>query len=262
MTVEAKTSLTPEQLQQYHEKGYITGIRIFDADGCRMLEENYEKLLALLPPGKDMNFVNWWHKRNSFIYGLCTHPRILDYLECILGPNFILWGSHFFTKAPEDTRVVPWHQDAKYWPLTPRKAATVFLAFTDCDRGNACMRVIPGTHRDDELRHHDTASKDNYVLNQEIPLDELDESNADYIEMKVGEISLHDDALIHGSGPNPSPRRRVGLTARYSSTDVKCDLSIWPNFRAYLVRGVDENHLNPAGIIPKEFAAPEQMFPE
>jgi hypothetical protein len=58
--------------------------------------------------------------------------------------------------------------------------------------------------------------------------------------LKAGECSLHDDRAIHGSQANPSDRRRAGLTIRYSGTNVKNDLSVNPNFKIYLCRGVDE----------------------
>src|SRR5213078_3074180 len=64
----------------------------------------------------------------------------------LLGENVIGWGSHFFCKMPGDGKSVSWHQDASYWPLTPSKAVTVWLAIDDADVGNACMRFIPGSH--------------------------------------------------------------------------------------------------------------------
>ena len=70
--------------------------------------------------------------------------------------------------------------------------------------------------------------------------------------LKAGEVSLHDDRCVHGSGGNPSGRRRAGLTIRYSGTEVKNDLSVNPNFKAYLCRGVDEFHLNPVGQPPTQ----------
>ena len=53
----------------------------------------------------------------------------------------IAWGSHFFCKMPGDGKRVSWHQDASYWPLTPSKAVTVWLAIDDADAENACMRL-------------------------------------------------------------------------------------------------------------------------
>ena len=150
--------------------------------------------------------------------------------------------------------------------LTPPPRFGYRLAHKSAPSGQsqrACARAAcKAISYESELRLHETKEGDQYVLGQEIPESEFNPDEAAYIELKAGEVSLHNDALIHGSGPNPSDRLRVGLTARYSSTDVKCDLSIWPNFRAYLVRGQDDFNHNPDGIIPTEFGAPDKIFPE
>ncbi len=62
---------------------------------------------------------------------------------------------------------------------------------------------------------------------------------------------MHDDNIIHGSPANTSDRWRTGLAIRYSGTNVKCDLSVNPFFKSYLMRGVDEFKHNPVGVIPK-----------
>jgi len=59
--------------------------------------------------------------------------------------------------------------------------------------------------------------------------------------LRAGEISLHEGALIHGSLPNRSTRRRSGLTLRYirpSVKQVKLN-SMGDRYQAILVRGED-----------------------
>ena len=146
--------LSPEQVEQYHSSGYLKGLPVFSGEEARLLREEFPRLAALLPVGTNINFVNWWHKRNRFLYDLCMDPRLLDPVEDLLGPDFFLWGSQFFVKEPGDERVTPWHQDAQYWPLRPLRAVTVFIAMTDCDRENVCLRVVPGTHRGPGLSQH------------------------------------------------------------------------------------------------------------
>ncbi len=251
--------LTPKQVRQYEEQGYLKGFRVFSDAEVAAMQAEYEKLLALMPPGKSISRVNWWHKRNRWVYDLCMDSRLLDYVEDLLGPHFFLWGSQFFSKEPGDGTEVPWHQDAQYWPLAPQHAVTVFIAFTDCLPENACMRVVPGTHRMGRLRHH-AADDPRFVLAQEADADQVDLSRAVDLDLRAGEISLHHDGLLHGSGANRSGRRRVGFTMRFSGTEVKCDLSVWPNFRAYLARGRDEYGHNPPGVVPTGYEAPTGML--
>ena len=87
----------------------------------------------------------------------------------LIGPSVVAWGSHFFCKMPRDGKAVSWHQDASYWPLTPSKAVTVWLAIDDADRGNACMRFLPGTHTLGHLTYKLSETDEANVLNQTVP---------------------------------------------------------------------------------------------
>jgi non-heme Fe2+,alpha-ketoglutarate-dependent halogenase len=252
--------LSPSEVRQFHEQGYLKGYRIFTPEEAAALERKFDELRARLPAGLNINFVNWWHKKNRTLYDVCMTPRLLDYVEDLLGPNFFLWGSQFFAKEAGEERIVPWHQDAQYWPLQPQHAVTVFIAITDCLPENACMRVVPGTHRGGILRHHENPDE-RYVLGQELDEGTFDPAQAVDLDLRAGEISLHHDGIVHGSGPNYSSRRRIGLTMRFSSTDVKCDLSVWPTFEAFLARGVDEYGHNPVGTPPTEDGITTQMRP-
>src|SRR3546814_1653851 len=80
------------------------------------------------------------------------------------------------------------------------------------------MQVIPGTHLLDQIPHKDTFSKNNLLTRgQEIAV-QVDQSKAVSIELQPGEMSLHHVRIIHGSPPNPSPRRRIGFAIRYIPT--------------------------------------------
>jgi ectoine hydroxylase-related dioxygenase (phytanoyl-CoA dioxygenase family) len=124
---------------------------------------------------------------------------------------------------PRDGKAVSWHQDASYWPLTPSQAVTVWLAIDDADRGNACMRYIPGTHVLGHLTWKLSETDEANVLNQTVP-DVGRYGEPVYVELRAGEASLHSDLLLHGSEANTSDRRRCGLTLRYTPSDVRAYL--------------------------------------
>lgn len=146
---------------------------------------------------------------------------------------------------------VGWHQDAYYWPLDPQESLTVWLAFDDSTKENGAMQVIPGSHRAGLLKHN-RSQETQSVLTLECERGQFREDSAVSVTLRAGEVSIHDDMLVHGSPPNPSDRRRAGLTIRYSRTNVKCDLSVNPHFKAYHCRGVDRYHHNPEGRIPTQ----------
>ena len=138
----------------------------------------------------------------------------------LLGENLICTMTHYFSKEPADGKRVNWHQDASYWPLTPSKVITVWLAIDNVDEDNAPMQFIPGSHLHGQIPFEHSKPEDNNVLGQSVRnSDKYGEPIS--VTMKAGQISIHSDLLLHGSDPNTSNRRRCGLTIRYNPPDVR-----------------------------------------
>jgi ectoine hydroxylase-related dioxygenase (phytanoyl-CoA dioxygenase family) len=230
-------------MASYRDRGWVSRLPVYGPHEVIANRRGFEQLVRGLPAGADAYAINAWHLTSRIVYDLCTHPRILDYVEDLIGPDLLLWGSHFFCKEAGDQRTVAWHQDARYWPLAPHRTATVWLAIDDSDVGNGAMRVLSGTHGDGILPHRDGVDAASVLGAAVDPAAigdlALDDARADAIELRAGEISLHDDNLIHGSPANASSRRRCGLTMRFMPPEVRCDPAVWPNFSAILVRGQD-----------------------
>jgi ectoine hydroxylase-related dioxygenase (phytanoyl-CoA dioxygenase family) len=231
------TALTAEQIAAFNRDGYVKGIRIFDAEQIEEIRRYFDALLAgVMAAGGDSYSIATAHRKYGKIYDLLTHPRIVACVRDLLGENVVGWGSHFFCKMPHDGKRVSWHQDASYWPLTPSKTVTVWLAIDDADVENACMRFIPGSHHLGHLTYHLSEDTENNVLDQTVPDAEQFGQPID-VELRAGEISLHSDLLLHGSEANDSDRRRCGLTLRYCAAEVRAHLG-W-NEKGVLVSGAD-----------------------
>src|SRR5262249_45744493 len=144
---ERPARFTHDEIERFNRDGYLTSVTIFDereSDGNR---HYFDQLLAkVTAAGGDSYSISTAHKSYGRAWDLLTHPRIVACVRDLLGENVIGWGSHFFCKMPHDGKTVAWHQDASYWPLTPSKTVTVWLAIDDADVENACMRFIPGSH--------------------------------------------------------------------------------------------------------------------
>lgn len=213
---DAPKHLTPQQIQDYNEHGYINGIDIFSTEEADANRSSFDRLLAGVGVS-NAYAINCFQARSKTIWDLCTNDAILDVVEDILGPDIICWASHYFCKLPNDPKEVPWHQDAPYWHLSPTRTVTAWLAIDDADEENSAMRFIPGSHRSGYIEHGD--SHDSAILDLEIPNpDEIGEPVSN--DLRAGQISLHADTLAHGSLPNKSNRRRCGLTIRYCSPTV------------------------------------------
>jgi len=213
--------LTPEDIAQFNAQGYICPLDVYNPAESREIARYFDGLLdRALTKGWNSYGLLDWHTACPHIHDLVTETRILDYLQDLLGPNLICWGTHYFTKLPGDGKRVSWHQDASFWPLTPSKTVTVWLAIDDVDAENAAVQVIPGTHLMGQLPFAYSAAEEENVLDQTVTsLEDLPDPMP--MEMQAGQISLHTDWLLHGSEPNESDRRRCGLTMRFVSPDVR-----------------------------------------
>ena len=50
--------------------------------------------------GHNSYSINGWHRHCRGIYDLLHEPRILDYVEDLLGPNLVSVMTHYFCKEP------------------------------------------------------------------------------------------------------------------------------------------------------------------
>jgi ectoine hydroxylase-related dioxygenase (phytanoyl-CoA dioxygenase family) len=170
--------------------------------------------------GADSYSIISGHIKHSRIYDMIHDERILRYVRDIIGDNIVCWGAHFFCKMPGDGKTVSWHQDASYWPLTPSKTVSVWLAIDKVDSENACMQFVPKSHRQGHIEYRTSDAAEHNVLNQTV--DDVGDFGAPVdVALEAGEFSLHSDLLLHGSGTNHSNRRRGGLTLRYASVEVR-----------------------------------------
>lgn len=244
--------LSEEQVKFYHKNGYLLGLPIiYDEPTLKELNVGLDELMGLLQPGETSKDIREWHEASRFLYDICMNDTILDCVQDLLGPNFFIWGSNFFIKEPHTKSTVGWHQDAYYWPLEPQDSVTAWIAFEDSNEENGAFRVIPKSHNVGIIKHKRSSDTDS-VLTLECEEGQFREDEAVSMNLKAGQFSLHTDKIIHGSPANHSDRRRVGLTVRYSSTQVKCDLSVNPYFKIYMCRGIDEYKHNPYGPMPKQ----------
>jgi non-haem Fe2+, alpha-ketoglutarate-dependent halogenase len=231
-------TLTKHQLGEYQQQGFLSPLPVFSDSETANLRSKLEELEmnqgGRLPPRINRKP----HLLLTWLNELIRHPRILDPVEDILGPNILCWGSGFFIKNPHDAARVTWHQDSTYWGLSKPDIVTAWVAFTPSTTENGCMRVVPGTHTLQQLPHRDTFAQDNLLSRgQEIAV-EVDESKAVDIVLNPGQMSLHHVMLVHGSEPNNGALRRIGFAIRYLPTYVKQLSGIRDS--ATLVRGTDE----------------------
>ena len=223
-------------VRHYAEQGYYAPVRVLSTAEAGALHARLETFEAGAGPlaGK---LRQKSHLLFTWLNDLIRHPRMLDAVEDLIGPDILCWGSSFFIKEPRNSAYVSWHQDSTYWGLEPPDIVTAWVALSDSTVENGAMRVIPGSHLHDQVPHRDTFAPDNLLSRgQEIMVD-VDADKAVTLELAAGEMSLHHVRLIHGSEPNPSGLRRIGFAIRYIPTYVR--QTAGAHDTATLVRGTD-----------------------
>jgi non-heme Fe2+,alpha-ketoglutarate-dependent halogenase len=230
--------LDPAAVDLYRRDGYLFPIDVLDAGAAAEALARYESM-RVAHGGKLSTRINQKpHLLYPWIDQLVRHPRILDAVEDVLGPDLLCWGSQFFAKAAHDPSYVSWHQDATYWGLSSPDVATAWLALTPSTPENGNMRVIPGTHRR-QMAHQDTFAEANLLSRGQEVAVTVDEDEAVDITLQPGQMSLHHVLIVHGSEPNPSAIPRIGLAIRYVPTSVFQTSGVRES--ASLVRGTDRH---------------------
>ena len=215
-------TLTAEQVDHFNTHGYLGGLRVIEGAELDGLRAYIDGLVAAVVSAPD--------RRNSYsiinyqlvcrgLYDLARTPAILDRVADVIGPDIVCWNTHVFSKPPRDPMAVPFHQDGVYWPLTPARTVTVWLAVDDADEGNAAMRFVAGSHRFGPIPHEEQALDGTRTLKHQA-VDPEAYGTVRTNELAAGEMSLHSDLLLHGSPPNRSGRRRAAVTLRYAAAEV------------------------------------------
>lgn len=234
----APSRLSPAEIDHYNRLGYAAPFDAYSPTEIAAIRGYFDKLLEDMGPDGALG-INCYQARLSGLWDIATDPRILDYVEDIIGPNIICWATAVLSKPANSPKIVPWHQDASFWGLRPARTVTVWLAIDDADEENSAMQWIPGSHDKGHLPLED--SGDDAVFHiQTANADELGKPVSDVL--RAGQFSLHADMIVHGSPANHSTRRRCGLTLRYCPPEVRIVDPEWAQgVEAIVCRGEDSS---------------------
>lgn len=228
-----------EWKKQYDENGYHFPLRVMSSSQAldyrqqleaaekTVLDDPAKKKVMQMQPAAVLDFAD----------EIARLPSIVNPVTDILGNNVLLWNATFFVKEAQSPSFISWHQDLKYWGMDDSHEVTAWIALTNVTTATGCMKFVAGSHKLDMVEHVDTFEKDNLLSRgQEIAVD-VNEDEAIHVELKPGEMSLHHGKLFHGSSPNTTNDRRIGLALRYISTNMQQTDGVKPY--AKLVAGAD-----------------------
>jgi len=228
--------LTQAQIDQFWNEGYVLPFDCLTTEQARDVRTKLEAYERTIDGDISKYLRVKVHTAFPWLMDIARNPKILDAVEDLIGPDILLYLSTFWFKDANDPRFVSWHQDSAYYGLDPHDVITLWLAFTDSNPTNGCVRILPRTHLGEEFVHNETYAADNLLARGQ-SIDEIDPSNAVDLVLDAGQFSMHHERMVHGSAPNTSGDRRLGMSFTFLPTRVRCSLE---GRTAMLMRGVDE----------------------
>jgi hypothetical protein len=236
------TSLSPAQIEQYRREGYVFPIDCLTLDEVRYYRSRLEDFereqgdtfgrLPDLVRSKSHLLFTWMDE-------LVRHPKVLDAVERIIGPNILLYHLTSWLKEPNEPSHVSWHQDGTYFGLEPAEQITAWIALTDSTPEMGCIKLLPGSHVIGQKPHRDTSVPGNLLSRGQTIEHRLDYSHYVLMPLKAGQVSLHHTHVVHCSEPNRTNLRRIGIGVSYIPAHCR-RVNDGVRVTAALVRGRDD----------------------
>jgi len=230
--------LSRGQIEQYRRDGYSfphTALSRDELAECRAGLARYEAWL-----GKPVNLGDWRWRSAAYAFlpwldGLIRHPRILDAVEDLVGPDILVFTTTFFIKEAHSATFAAWHQDATYFGIEPYEHVTAWVALTDATEEAGCMEVVPSRDAARQLHHAALGLKDSINGGGQAIVEKFDQRETVMMAVPAGSFSLHHTLCSHRSAPNRSDHRRVGIGISY--IPAHCRITSDVRMLVPLVRG-------------------------
>jgi ectoine hydroxylase-related dioxygenase (phytanoyl-CoA dioxygenase family) len=170
---------------------------------------------------------------------ISRHPKLVEYLTEVIGPNFHCWDTLLWIKKPGDGRDVSFHQDATYWNFNDKnKAVTVWIALDDVTPEHGSIEYVQGSHRVFQTRHKDVKTESNLLMRgQTVDVDLPKERIKTAVP--AGHILMHSPYTIHGSAKNTTNKTRLAMGLIFVSTECRPKLEISPE-STVMISGQDK----------------------
>jgi len=232
--------LTEAQIAQYRHDGYLFPFAALSPAELAECNDGLARFEHWL--GHPVNQGEFHWRSASYVFlpwvdALVRHPRILDVVEDLIGPDILVYTATWFIKEPQSPAFAAWHHDSTYFGITPHEHVTAWVALSDASAEAGCMEVVSSKGRPHQLRHGALKLANSINGAGQAILDEFDKSATRMMELPAGSFSLHHTLCCHRSAPNRAQHRRIGLGISY--IPAHCRLTGSVRMCARLVRGSD-----------------------
>lgn len=229
------TILDVAQKRHYEEKGYLVVPGVLDEDEVATLRQITDSYADRAVSGdvdpKVMDIgsrdgqtylrrIKSPHMHHPAYDKVMRHPRLLEIVSDLIGPDVRLYGTKLNLKLPSGSGdPIQWHQDWGFYPHTNDQILAAGVMLDDMTEENGPLLVLSGSHRGRVYSHH-AGGHFCGALDPELLGGEL--ASADQLTAPAGSVSFHHVRVVHGSGANRSTRSRRIIFQNYAAADA------WP----------------------------------
>jgi len=207
----------PDAADTYSREGFLSPVDVLSSGEAAAHRARLEEAEARFGA---LHYRSKVHTILRSPYELATHPRVLDVVERLIGPDILLHNVTYIIKEPHSAAHVSWHQDLTYWGFSDDAQVSMWLALSPATVESGCMRMLPGSHTQGCLEHSLNDDPCN-VLFQGQTVQGVDEAKAILCTLEPGQASFHHGWTLHSSLPNGGGDRRIGVNAQYLAPHVR-----------------------------------------
>ncbi len=258
--------LTAQQVQFFHEEGYLIVPDVFDPADLEPLRRELAvaidaKARSLQAEGKLTNLhaeLGFDHRLAAIqrdskengealmrhleglrgggfhapeMFDVISHPKLMAKVASLLGTEEIVSSSVYRLrpKLPNLGRgVVPWHQDSGYLAehCDQQLIITCWVPLIDATVENGCMQILPRTHRG-RVAEHRTGGNAGFLVIEDADLPD-DPRKAVTAACPRGGVVFMTNRTPHCSTPNYSDHIRWSVDLRYQSAEAPNNVGLWP----------------------------------
>ena len=236
--------LTPTQIDQFHEQGFVSGVQLFEPDECLEIQRRIEAFEVERPTDAPWAFDIKANLLFDWVYELSADELTLDAIEDLIGENIFNTDTVFRIKEPGSGTNYGWHQDAARIEVNPC-FLIAYVAITASTPENGALQVIPGSHKS-VLPFEVVVNSDGQDKRKVARTLHVDESQAVDVILEPGQAVFFSGLLVHGSGPNRSDQRRIAILTDYTAAEAK---QLHGHGSGQLLRGIDNwGHIAPEPV--------------
>ena len=228
------SALTEDQINFYHERGYLRIPKIFTPEETDELAAELDRLIEVWAR-KTIGWTGPWRKvymdadteRKSMLTSMhdlhfysgawaraVMKPNLVEALSNLLGPNVELHHTTMHVKPPETGHPFPMHQDWAFYKHQNDRYVDVLVHLDSTRHENGEIRFLESSHKQGPLQH--IVRTQDGPCDPHLPTDKYKLEDTVAVPANRGDIVCFNICTIHGSYINVTnrPRRLVRLGYR------------------------------------------------